>query len=694
MPGSITSDQLLVDPCDAWNAAIWATIGSFTTGPSAVDDYRIQGTYCLRGRLSASVRGWAHAIMPGAGRVHQYDASPAGYVDITTAFNNAATADIIPWPATEAAGDQMQVGWAVPFGGMSIIISTAGIGGTLSWKYWNGNAWVALQGVTDGTNGLTAAAGTYTVLWTVPTDWVKVSINGSAKLFWIVAEVVTLYSTNPILSQGFLMYAPGADGYCLFIWENGAAPPSIDSWTNGGQRVAVSSDLTPTLTGTWPSSGPTNSRQWYVNGNDGLKMSGYVPYTIDPSVTGNLDLGSPILTMIRQVGIGFGSIAAMATGNFNVFWDVLRIGTGLIVVDGTSGSPVAFADIFGIDHAIATMYGVITQVAGIYYLNGKLYIGQADQANLTFFKDTNRVIVYRNFPVSAGFYEIRIVGLSGKTSTFQLGTYSAGVASSGCTIRGSAKVNAADPSPTTSTWTLTASDAYAVALLYGSVFSEMRRAFLNSAAEIRYSTFDNFGEIEINGAVLQNCVFKNVNTSVPISGTWALIVDAPAELGDAGTRIVKNNEFINCNRAIKITQAGTYYFDNLKFSGNTYDIDNTSGGAVIIVLMNGSNPDIAKVTGNTTFQTSVQLGMTVKNEAGAVIVGALAYIDNNDLSPFILNTTTGGDGKASVSYTGSPVTGARWRVRKYGYRNFKQIFDIGGADIDLPVTLVVDPQQS
>lgn len=51
------------------------------------------------------------------------------------------------------------------------------------------------------------------------------------------------------------------------------------------------------------------------------------------------------------------------------------------------------------------------------------------------------------------------------------------------------------------------------------------------------------------------------------------------------------------------------------------------------------------------------------------------------------------NGIASETYTGAPVTGTRWRVRKYGYKDFKQLINIAGSNIDLPVTLILDPQQ-
>ena len=112
----------------------------------------------------------------------------------------------------------------------------------------------------------------------------------------------------------------------------------------------------------------------------------------------------------------------------------------------------------------------------------------------------------------------------------------------------------------------------------------------------------------------------------------------------------------------------------------------------------GSNPDIAEfeITGtNITIDdsTSVTVGFAVSDEDGDPIVGARAYIDNNNQSPFILDTTTDGGGLASDTYSGAAVPDATWRVRLYGYIPFNQSVDIGSDNITLYVTLVADPLQ-
>lgn len=69
------------------------------------------------------------------------------------------------------------------------------------------------------------------------------------------------------------------------------------------------------------------------------------------------------------------------------------------------------------------------------------------------------------------------------------------------------------------------------------------------------------------------------------------------------------------------------------------------------------------------------------------------YIDDQNVSPFILDDVTDVNGEASVVHTAGPAAGATWRVRKYGYHFFQQLVSIGSVDITLPVTLTADPLQ-
>lgn len=126
-----------------------------------------------------------------------------------------------------------------------------------------------------------------------------------------------------------------------------------------------------------------------------------------------------------------------------------------------------------------------------------------------------------------------------------------------------------------------------------------------------------------------------------------------------------------------------------------YHVKNTSGSSITVILGGTSNASTYDPAGSVvTFTGSLTLTMTVKDSSGTEIVGAYAYIDDNNITPFIMNTTTNASGVATVAHTAGTVTGSTWRVRKYGYKPYLATVDIASADISLPVTLVTDPQQT
>lgn len=174
------------------------------------------------------------------GKFLQVDGSAGpSYVDDTTDANSAATADVLPFPASEDTSDYCLIGSAAKFRGVRSVISTAGTAVTSSvWEYWNGSTWAAISGVatlTDGTaasGGVFQAAATttpYETVWTGTglTNWALSTINGS-NLYWVRVKIATgAYTVNPVLSR--LWVIPGADHLASDLSLTDA-----NEWTDGG----------------------------------------------------------------------------------------------------------------------------------------------------------------------------------------------------------------------------------------------------------------------------------------------------------------------------------------------------------------------------------------------------------------------------------------------------------------------------
>jgi len=138
-----------------------------------------------------------------ASRVYQVDATPMDvFVEDTADFASATAADVDPFPTTEAITDYFAIGYTAPFRQLSVVVSTSGTVGVVAWEYWNGIAWVALTGLTDGTANFTVAPGSATVSFTLPSDWVARSLNSTEPLYYIRARITTVYTINPVLTSG------------------------------------------------------------------------------------------------------------------------------------------------------------------------------------------------------------------------------------------------------------------------------------------------------------------------------------------------------------------------------------------------------------------------------------------------------------------------------------------------------------
>ena len=217
----ITSSGIVeMDYAEEPESIVWAVRG---------DGQLLSMTY----RRDEDVVGWARHKLGGVfladatiKRVWHVDASSGDITEETKDANGSANADWTVFPATEAVGDYVAFGHTGTFTQLKFDYAngTAGVVGVVSWEFWNGTAWTALSGVTDGTTGFTAAVGdAKTVTWTLPTNWATTTISSDEELYYVRAKITTVYTTNPVLDQGYVLGSghavvesvaviPGADG--------------------------------------------------------------------------------------------------------------------------------------------------------------------------------------------------------------------------------------------------------------------------------------------------------------------------------------------------------------------------------------------------------------------------------------------------------------------------------------------------
>ncbi len=131
-----------------------------------------------------------------------YETGSASYADLTAEASSDSVADVFH-PSSgclvKVAGDAIYIGQDQPFRFVTFLLSTPGVGGTVSYCYHDGSHW----------KGFTPAGGNYNLdlnqksvpLWpdfsSVPADWQRTVIDNIDR-FWVRIEVVSSFSSGPI----------------------------------------------------------------------------------------------------------------------------------------------------------------------------------------------------------------------------------------------------------------------------------------------------------------------------------------------------------------------------------------------------------------------------------------------------------------------------------------------------------------
>jgi hypothetical protein len=288
---------------------------------------------------------------------------------------------------------------------------------------------------------------------------------------------------------------------------------------------------------------------------------------------------------ITQIGVTFKTLAKALANLPNCFVDIVRYGDPTLnsgamlnITGGTSVAPGKFSEIAAADRTTTNQqaFGVVRQLGSTAYgLQGALRFGNATGTASSWFEESNITVLFESRGLATTRYGIYLADNGVGTTTWKLGTKvgtgTAATGSNGCSFVCPAGVGAVFDAATDTDVT----DVF----IYGSTFSGFNNGFkMRTGQEFIGSRLIASGTFETNGATIVN---SEITSS---TATTALIVNSVAEMN-----AIANSSFTGNNRAISITAPGTYTFDNLQFSGNTYDIENTSGGAVVINATNGSN---------------------------------------------------------------------------------------------------------
>lgn len=475
---------------------------------------------------------------------------------------------------------------------------------------------------------ITTVAGTYVNVgsWTVnPVANALIYVEGTNAMLGMTGAANARYGFSlPVTSRN--MSGGGSAGEAFFMWHYVSSTRGLNTKVNGGINLAVGSGGT-TAGGTEPNIGLSNSKVFRVGGNDTDLFGGWTPRVLSPRATADATVGTPNTAAITGIHASIRMTAAGSDVTPNTGYDLWRVGSGHTFNNGTAVAPVTFADVTAYDFTNGTnSFGVCFDRQGSVVLQGKLFCGTAAQVALTYFKQTSKTITLPDNPVEDGFYELRVAANASFASTFQTGDYTGGVVTGACSF---ASINPLKR------LTLSCADAFGAHKHYG-LAASLAASTLNTVSELRQCSFSGSDALTPAGAIVNGCVFAGGTDA-------AMVFTAPSDAtATAGCKLVGNAV------GIRITAAGTYTLDGHTFSGNTVDIKNTSVGAVIINVVNGSNPVTTQNTGGGTTTINITAGATVSN----LVTGTRVLIKRTDTGAVLFN---GVETAGSISYSGTYV---------------------------------------
>ncbi|KPJ97109.1 MAG: hypothetical protein AMJ55_00390 [Gammaproteobacteria bacterium SG8_15] len=317
------------------------------------------------------------------------------------------------------------------------------------------------------------------------------------------------------------------------------------------------------------SAGTTDYEQWrIVDNTSSIEWYGeWKTFIIDVNATPNSSNGTLTLSDVRSIGI---VVDNSNSGNIrsieNTYIDVIRFGTGITCYESTS-TAFDFADIEAIANNTTNKYGIIEKIGGIFFVRGRITIGDSSGTNYGNFASQDETVVFLDASVSgevitSTLYQLNFVGNSTNTTNIQIGV---GVGSgSGRTGRNGSTIMGE-----TSSVTVDVSSTADVNLLdlFGSTFRQLAGDInfetATSSDEIAGCSFDGCDQVNTGSAAVRNCNFLN---TVAVATSGALLWDE-AEI-DAQYCLFVNNPV-----GIEVpTLTANMTLTGMSFSGNTYDV--------------------------------------------------------------------------------------------------------------------------
>lgn len=432
------------------------------------------------------------------------------------------------------------------------------------------------------------------------------------------------------------------------------APASVAPIANGGYRILIGDG--------------TNTRAYYVGGGDvaAFTQNGWNCFVLDGDAlpTGFLQVAGgaqPNLNAITLVGIGF-NVTTKAVGNSpNVFWDIMQVGTGITVAGGTSADKGVFDEIVAWDEQLSTATGTIRKLGdGVFSAQFGITFGSTSAAS--HFEDTNALLYFEGIN-TGDLYKIVTQGSASHTNIFRLGER-LGI---GATSIGVAGVTLQSSVP----WTLDVSDSNCTTEIFGSTV----RGAVNGvtlSGEFRSSTIDGSAKAIVGTTNIKFSTFSGTSSIVA-----ALLWNSSIDITDSSF----NGNFAG----IEYPEAGTFTHTNLNFAGNTFDINFSGTGDLLINATGTSNTSSFTITGSGTVTIDNPVSLTF---TGLVPDTEVRIYDPSDMTELAGIENTSGSFSYQFNYV--PATEIIYVIFNIQYQPIKTTLTLPANDTNLPIQQVFD----
>jgi len=435
------------------------------------------------------------------------------------------------------------------------------------------------------------------------------------------------YSASAAARGSDFTYGSNQDltGKLVLLWFGTTRVTGIPNKGPNGMRIRIE-DVS------------ANWAEWDIFGGDTLPHGGWIPWAVlaSSATWTRTSVTPPVLTAIRKIGWRCGTAGTTVGSKTYIYWDAVRYGEGLKIYGGTSGSATAtsFSDLVASE--LTGAWGIYNRYKGVDYVQGKIQIGLAT-GSATYFKDTNKSIVFMDTLLGPSFNSIKIQGAhTGAFTQVYLGEKFGSQGIKGCNFFLEA---------VTATGSQTAKYAVEFSGSSRSIMGIYGCSFRNAAVgvclppasgtftrEVYNTTFDTCGEILADSAPIYNSLFTQCGqiegatanmdacTITGGTGSYAMHIRPQASLVDCS--------FLGNNYGLRIDLTGTYAFDGTQFASNAVKDVYVSAvaGTVTIDCTNGADSPTYDTAGAT---------VTINNPVthtlnGIVYASEVTYVRRSD----------------------------------------------------------------